>query len=427
MAKDDNNSEALDETIDNGKAPDATLEEAARSLNAIVSDDDNKTVDPAPAADKDKKKDPLQPQYAEDPRDRIAASHRESRGKPPVKVEGDDEIDPNSLAATYGADAVATQQDDATAAAAAPGVKVAAPAAIDPNTPITIKVNGVDRVMSYADVLKSAQKVEAADETFRNASLLVKNLGGTKPQASTPTDGGESQDGARPSTEDAGKTSTPKGTKFDTADLTKVAEALTLGTTEDGAKALGELLEKVAQPAAPVDLSNQVEFTIAARDVRNESMGAADAFLKKYPALASDPILQQVSGQLVAQEMAKDLVAAGLSPEVIEAKLQTPAQVKAYYETVRAVRPDFGRKMSELMTAAESSNHFQALTGGKTAPLKVNLDRSDRKAALPQQPALRSPPTLQRQENDNQPVDIGASRSNAVQKMREARGQRRTA
>lgn len=419
--------EGQDEPINNGGAPDPTQEEAVRALNAMLEKEDEKHQGRGKKPEGEG--DPSKPKIKEDPRDAISKNFRENRGAPQEVAEGGGEdVDPNSLAAQYGTDAVAaqTQDDQQQQQQDQSGVKPAAPAAIDPNTPVVVKVNGVDKTMTYAEVVKAAQKVEGADETFRAASELIKNLAGTKP-ASTPAKGSEDrQADADASTDETGKpASTPKGTKFSPEDLAKTVEAFTLGTTEEGAKALGELLEKVAQPAAPVDISNQVAFEIAANNVRTESTGAADAFLKKYPALADDPILQQVSGTLIATEMIKDLIAAGLSKEVIAEKLPTTQHIRTYYEAMRAHKPAFGRKMLDLMTAAEADPRFVALTGGKTVPLKVNLDRGDRKAALPPQPALRSPPNLQRaQQNDNQPVDIQASRQAAVARMREARGQR---
>lgn len=405
------NEQVKDEPIENAPAPDPTAEEAQRALAAMEP--------PAEAAPKEAEKPSKTPEYAEDPRAAIAAGYRASRTQ--ASGAPAEDVDPNALAARYGTDVVAAPAPAPTATAPA------APADIAPDTLVKVKINGVERTMPYSEVLARAQKVESADAYLSDAKRLKNEVETALAKAApikTET-GNDGQDDAPSSIGAPGAPSIPgKGTKVDREVLTKVAEAISLGTTEQGAEALGELIEKVAQPAASVDISSQVEIAIAAREVNREFTEAADAFVRKYPDLATDPILQAVGGQLLATEMVKDLIAAGLDKDVIAKQMPTTAHVRTYYESMRVQRPSFGRPMKELMAAAEAAPQFQKLTGGQTPALSVNVDRSDRKAALPPQPAHRSPPALQQQNGNAAPPDLPAKRSSVVQQMQAQRGQR---
>lgn len=375
----------VDPPLDN--APDPTAEEALRTLNSLPGDDGGKPADTS--ADK---KEPAPPEFIEDPRVAITKSYRENRGAAPAAT-GDEELDPNSLAAVYGSDAVTTEQQPA-----------AQPAAdLDPNRKVKVKVNGQEMEVPLSDVLANYQKVQAGDLYLRKAKeqadLIVnsaKAIAGDKPAASTKADDDEAaEDGLDPSTSQSGKEpSTPKGAKFDRDKLAKTVEAIAFGSTEEGVEALTELLE-AAQPKT-TDISTQVEVALANRELVSESVDATSAFLSKYPDLAQDPILKNVSGELMAQEMVKDFQAMGLSNEEIAKLAPDRATLKQVYDQVRIHKPEFGRPMADLFKAVEGAAHFQKLVGGAPGAPKVDVtvDRGQRKVLLQQQPALRNPPPL---------------------------------
>ena len=215
--------------------------------------------------------------------------------------------------------------------------------------------------------------------------------------------------------------SIPKGTKFDRAKLANAVEKIAFGTTEEGTDALGELLISVAPQPQSLDINNQVETVLAQRDYRKSSEDTTRKFAEKYPSLATDSIIQSVSGELVAQEMVKDFVKAGISLDVIEKTLPNRQAVKTFYDHIVVQRPDLVRSLDQLYDAASKDARFQALAGAKTVQITSMVDRTERKGMVQQQPAHRTP--VSPQAFQSQPASRDQRNSDAVARMRAARGQ----
>ena len=236
------------------------------------------------------------------------------------------------------------------------------------------------------------------------------------------TDGESPKAEPTASTEQREQASIPNGTRFDRAKLANAVEKIAFGTTEEGSDALGELLTSVApQQTQSLDINNQVETALAHRDYRKSSEDTTRKFTEKYPSLANDPIIQTISGELVAQEMVKDFVKAGISLDVIEKTLPNRQAVKTFYDHIVMQRPDLVRPLDQLFEAASQDARFQALAGAKVVPITSNVDRSDRKAMVQQQPAHRTP--VAPQASQAQPASRDQRNSDAVARMRQARGQ----
>ena len=133
--------------------------------------------------------------------------------------------------------------------------------------------------------------------------------------------------------------------------------------------------------------------------------------------------MQTLGGELLAEEMRADFRKAGLTDEVMRQVMPTKAHVRAAYEQMRIKDSTFGRNFKDLLSKAESDARFQRLVGVQPASVTVDVNRGERKAALPQQPVLRTAPTITLP-NSNPELSRADRNSAAIQRMKEARGQR---
>lgn len=373
-----------DEPIDN--SPDPTAEEAQRALAGMEQDNE-----PVPA----RKEEPAELQYTEDPRAEITSKFRARRAdaaaNPPTPEP--DDIDPNSAAALYGTDVVAaeTQTRDA-------------PAPVDLNSKVRVKVNGVEQDVPLQSIVANYQKVQAGDAYLLNAKQAADQIiNSAKALTATKADGEGAQGAPDTSTDQPETTSTPRA-KFDRERLAKAVEAISLGSTEEGVNALQEVLEAAPQPKT-TDISTEIRNVLASDKLFEQSVDATDAFLKKYPDLASDPILKNVSGDLISQEMVKDFTSAGITAEEISKMAPDRASLKKLHDMARIKNPSFGRSIGQMYEVIEKEPHFVKLVGGASnAPkIAVTVDRGGRKVLLQPQPAPRTPPPMPGQ-GQQQPV-----------------------
>lgn len=394
--------------IDESGRLDPTNEEAQRALAVLNGADPDK-----PAA-KDEKK---QPDYV-DPRDDITKSFRTNRGR--TEEDAAAETDPNNLAAMYGSDI----------AGAVPITKTVEAAAADaPKIEPTykVKVSGVEQNVTQEELLRTYQKIATADAYLKQASLAKNEAETMRQNASTKAEPSETHPrGEAQPTGQPDKTSTPKGATFDDAALAEAAEALQLGSTEEATSALKKLLTSVApQPQNTLDISNEVRNVIASENYQRQSEEATGKFVTKYPDLATNAVIQTVAGELAAQEMAKDFLDAGLDPQTLAKTMPDRRSLKQAHDYMRMRDANFGRSLSQHFEAVEKHADFQKLVGGAHVPVTVNVDRTERKAVVQPQPALRTsvpisqtvPPVVSREQRN----------SDAVAKMQASRGQRMSA
>ena len=357
-------------------------------------------------------------EYAEDPRDNIAKNFRTNRGKKaddaePLDIAGAG--DPNSNAMIYGTEI----------AGAAEAPAAVTPAAAEPNKQpsVRVKVLGTERDVGLDELVSTYQKIQTGDQYLADAARQRNEAEALRARAATETHGAEPQREVPASTADAERPApTPKRAKLDPAKVAKFVETVQMGTNDEGIQATVDLLESVVPDQNSSDIRSQVREVIASDRIQVSSEEATNKFALKYPALANDGIVQKVAGELVAQEMARDFIAAGIKPEVIAEAMPTPAHIKAGYDMARMKNPSFGRPLERLYEAAEKDNRFQALTGGQPIPpVQVNVDRNERKVVVQQQPAHRSPVPLA--QTGQAPLTREQRMSQAIRQQQADRGQ----
>jgi hypothetical protein len=166
-----------------------------------------------------------------------------------------------------------------------------------------------------------------------------------------------------------------------------------------------------------VDISGQVDRHIASRSDDARSTAATESFLNYYP-IIDDPIAIGALQEASRVEMARDLAGLGLPLDrVLGLSLE---QISSYHRAARLQQREGFRPPEAILGSVARNPRFHALAesvGG--GPVRVNVDRSERKAQVQQQPALRSYPPPQ-YERDAAPE---SRNSRVVAQMRKERGQ----
>jgi hypothetical protein len=85
-----------------------------------------------------------------------------------------------------------------------------------------------------------------------------------------------------------------------------------LDNTDEGADALAELI------GDQIDVDRRVDERLAARQRDREVSGAIQKFGENYPAIINNPLLTQAAMTAAADEITKDLMAAGLPKELLD-------------------------------------------------------------------------------------------------------------
>jgi hypothetical protein len=194
----------------------------------------------------------------------------------------------------------------------------------------------------------------------------------------------------------------------------EAAKKVRFGDDEEAAEALRTTTVQVAGQEAAKAVYNQQRQLDVARATR-----AYTTFKESNADLIADPIAETAMERIYHDELRNDLRKIGYPDDKI------PKNRDALVETHRfhRIHGQPVRETSELLDAAKTG--FANWRGGQRqepAPrsqsgLEVTVDRTERRAAIPQQPTRAAIP----QKPTAQPSQ-GNARSNAVQQMRQARG-----
>lgn len=405
--------------IDSSGKLDPTNEEAQRAL-AIMNGHLNE--DGSPIIKEEPKTATAPAQFVDEGRDAIAKNFRASnRGK----QEGDDEpLDvagaedgPNSDAMKYGTTIANANKKPAEAAAPAATAETQAE-----KPKVKVKVDGVEMDVTHDELVANYQIGAVARARLQQATELL-NSAKTVVTPPIKADGGEARTEAEPSTAEPARSSTPKGAKIDQAKVAKAFDAIQMGTAEEGTKALTELLESVVPQQNSSDIKGAIRQVLASDKVQTSSEEATKKFVEKYPAMASDEIVQEVAGQLVVQSMVDDFVkAAGLTADQIRTAFPTK---KALYEAHTAARtnnPEFGHDLNVHYENAAKDPRFMKLVGSEVPAPKVDMTgRTERKLVVQQQPSHRTPAPIATAQTV--PLTREQRMSEAARKMAISRGQ----
>lgn len=280
-----------------------------------------------------------------------------------------------------------------------------------------LKVRGKEVELSDEEVLALAQKAAAADDylgearqTLDNAKSLQKEIEATRtaPPGKHPT----GSDAAQPPE----PAKTPDASEHPVSPFAKLVEAIQFGDPNDAGKSLEELIntevDKRTKPAAKEVLEQQRMADEAAR-----SKKYLDDFRSENKEIASDPFANAVIERMLIQKQLEDIKELGVDESQLP---KTPGDIVQWHLWYRTN----GYKVRDVTTLLKTSrDEFVEWKGvgekpkpatGKAPPrVEVKVDRTARRAAIPQTPASTVNPRPDSQTQSTAPRD----RSDVVQQM----------
>jgi len=296
----------------------------------------------------------------------------------------------------------------------------AAPAEPEVRQPrmITQTIRGKAITLSEDEWLERARKVEAADSYLEESRVMLETAKEIRQersgQTSRPNDGqANAQDDG--SDQDAQIAHRPNGE----LDLKSVIEKIQFGDPEEAAQELGKVITAVASKQADQGQVNR----LIANDLA-KSQADLKAFRAANPELDQDKIASVVIENLIYDIYRDEIKALGMD----ESQIPTNPKDLADWHRFYRVSGHEVSKTSDILNKAKDK--FVTYRGGpptsKPAPtpkgqarIAVNVDRTERRMAIPLQPTRAVTPR-----RDEAPAKTPEqSRKEAVAEMRRGRGQ----
>lgn len=280
----------------------------------------------------------------------------------------------------------------------------------------TVKVRGKDVVLTEAQLLERASKVEAADSYLAESREILDAAkqvrAGRSPDRQHPDDQNSAQDGEQDQTDHSTRTRHPA------PDLKSVVEKIQFGDPDEAARDLGEFITTAA--------TKQANEGHIARLVSNDlakSKLDLKAFAEANPEIAADEIASSVIEQSIYKIYREEIKALGVDEAQIP---KDPKALADWHRLYRVHGHTVSRPADVLQKAKATLEKFRGAPSApkpaarKEAPrVDVNVNRTERRMAIPVQPARAVAPR-----RDAPPaVTQSSSRSDAVKDMRRLRGQ----
>lgn len=292
----------------------------------------------------------------------------------------------------------------------------------EPEKKFTIKVRGKDVVLTEAELLERASKVEAADTYLAESRDLLDQARQIKRERD-PADPHRLE--ARANTQDdRTDPSLSADPQHPEDELEGAIEEVRYGTdSKEAAQKLRNVILKEADKAADTRQLNR----LIGNDVQKSSV-AMKTFIEANPDLASDEIASQVIEQTLYAIQREELLAMGVE----EAKLPKDNAQLANWHRFQRVHGHAVSSPEQMLEKAKArlvqwkggakQPQQQAQTRKESPRVEVNVNRDARRAQLPNQPTRSStpPPPAQRQNNG---APQATSRSDVIMRMRAQRGQ----
>lgn len=287
---------------------------------------------------------------------------------------------------------------------------------------ITLTIRGKPVEMTENEVIARAQKVEAADSYLEESRQLLQEAKEIKAErAGRATQHPEGDN----NTQDDGQVSDAPDQQSRThgPDYKAIIEKIQFGDPDEAARELAETIHRTASEVA-TRAANEGHVN---RQIANDLKRSQDelaAFRAANQDLAGDEIAEQVISNQVLKIYREEILALGLDESQIPKDPKTLADWHRFYRVNGhnvSKTSDVLNKAKDEFTSWRGDNPTNKQTAvRKTEPrITVNVDRTERRQAIPQQPARAVAP----RRNEAPAQTLEQSRKSAVAEMRKARGQ----
>ena len=294
---------------------------------------------------------------------------------------------------------------------------VGEPAPVELPQKRTLKIRGRDVEMTDEEILAAAQKTLAADTYLEDARRLLEEAKTIKAERTgrdrQPPDG---QSSTQDDVSDSGGTADQ--TQHPAADLKSVVEKIQYGDPDEAARELETIIDQ--------RINKNVDQTQVTRLFNNDLAKAQKAlkdFTEANPEFAKDDRAVALMQTELMDLYAEDLMALGLDKSQLPRDVNTRANWLRFYK----IQGRTTRETSELLnTAKQRVDEWRGVSAKPTpqalrkeAPrVVVNVDRTERRLAIPNQPSRASMPR-----RDAAPAPTRTPGSDVVAQMRKSRGQ----
>lgn len=276
-------------------------------------------------------------------------------------------------------------------------------------------VRGREVEMTDDEILAAAQKTVAADTYLDEARALLEEAKKVKAErAGRDPQHPEGQDRTQDEVQDS---DTRDRSQHPENDLAAVVEMIQYGDPKEAAEKLAKAIDTAADKRA-----NEGHVARLVQNDLAKSQQDLKAFVEANPDLARDEIASNVIENSVYKIYRDEIKALGVDEAQIP---QDPKQLADWHRLYRVhghavSRPAevLNKAKATLETWRGTSTKQPAAPAKGAARVQVNVDRTERRAAIPQQPSRSVAPR-----QDAAPVAQDSSRKSAVQEMRRARGQ----
>jgi hypothetical protein len=136
-------------------------------------------------------------------------------------------------------------------------------------------------------------------------------------------------------------------TNIDRDRLRDLSERIQVGDTDEGADALGEIVDMVQ--AQHGDTSLAVRRELADMQLKAENDAALGKFAKRYPALTQEPVLVEAATHVLRDEIARDLRAAGVTDDELKPIRENVGQLASLHGKARLMRHEGVRQADKLL------------------------------------------------------------------------------
>lgn len=355
---------------------------------------------PAQEAEADKESNRVHMSPADEKRQELYKRFKRDGENRDVPYHGD-HADPTQM---YGAVAAPEPEPEAPAEPA--------PAPVEPRK-FKVKVRHEERELTEQELIAHAQKAIAAETYLDDARKIYEDA--RRPASSRPH-----QDEERPAPA-AMEQDDPAEPQHPEADpLEELVETLQYGDKKDAAEKLRTTLAKMSE--------EQSERALWSRRINDDIIRDAKTvqeFADKNPDLAKDDDAVAGIRRRVTEGFRADLVKLGIP----EARIPKEPEQLAQHHRAYKLQGQPVRQISEILTSARDDwmKKFRPSTQPSPQPSQngaqrpaVHVDRTERRAAIPQQPSRATvPPSMQPSQPQAGQRDLSAT----VAAMRRARGQ----
>jgi hypothetical protein len=372
-----------------------------RSQDQQLSDEEP-NIPEQPAAKK------IQQSPADAERERIA--NRFKRGPEDEKPFDGDMTNEENLYGTFAQQDLEPDPD-----APEPGVPHVQQAEAPAPKMVTLKIRGKDVTMTEAEVLARAAKVDAADSYLEEARELLSEAKRVKAERA----GRDPQHPeGRSSTQDDGQDIDPlSDPQHPVDDIEAVVEKIQFGDPKEAARDLRQVIATESQRQA-----NEGHLQrLVSNDLAIAQKALAD-FTAANPHIANDPDASVMMENRIYSIYRDEIAKLGVD----EAKIPKDPRSLADWHRWYRIHGDNVSKPADLLIQAGKhveSRLFASTTKQAAKPkvagrVEVNVDRTERRAAIPNQPTRAVAPR-----RDAVAAPVQNPRSAAVAEMRKARGQ----